>query len=236
MSEKAASQQLTLVTHALLVGLTPLIPLPLADDMAKRFLQERMVRSLARKHGVAVDEKDLPGMLSVMPNKKGCLQGCLVSAIAYPFKKLARKIFFFLEIKRAVDLTSYTYHYGYLLDYAMREGWFAKRGLKEIDAALDEICIKASIKPVEAAIRATFRQSKRLLLLPVSLVEAQLRRVGGEPTPEQVAEGLRAAKTDENQAALNTLAGRLQGALAEVPEEHFQRLRESFISRLQANA
>ena len=232
MSETAATQQLTLITHALLVGLTPLIPLPLADDLAKQFLQQRMVRSLARTHGVTIDEKDLPGMLSVLPAKKGCLSGCLLSAIAYPLKKLARKIFFFLEIKRAVDLTSYTYHYGYLLDYAMREGWFAKRGLKEIDAALDDICLAAPIKPVEAAIRATFQQSKRLLLLPVSLVEAQLTRIGGEPTPEQVAEGLRAAKSDENQQALNSLAARLQNALAAVPDEHFTKLRETFVARL----
>ena len=234
MKETAAPQQLTLITHALLVGLTPLIPVPLADDLAQQYLQGRMVRALARAHGVAIDDKDLPGMLSVLPTRKGCLHGCLLSALTYPIKKLARKIFFFLEIKRAVDLTSYTYHYGYLLDYAMREGLFARHGLKATDSALDDICRAAPIKPVEAAIRATFQQSKRLLLLPVSLVEAQLKRNQGEPTPEQVVDGLRAAKTDENQQALNSLAVRLQNALAAVPDEHFTKLRENFVASLQA--
>jgi uncharacterized protein (DUF697 family) len=235
MAENKDSQQFTLITHALLVGLTPLIPLPLADDLAKQFLQQRMVRSLARARGVTIEEKDLPGLLSVMPTGKGCMHGCLLKALSYPFKKLARKIFFFLEVKRAVDVTSYTYHYGYLLDHAMREGWLGGaqgRSLPEVDAALDDICRTAPIKPVEAAIRATFQQSKRLLFLPVSLVEAQLKRIGGPPTPEQVAEGLRAAGTDENQQALNSLATRLQSALSAVPEEHFAKLREAFAARL----
>jgi uncharacterized protein (DUF697 family) len=234
MAENTASQQVTLVTHALMVGLTPLIPLPLADDMAKQYLQQRLVRSLARAHNITIAEEDLPGLLSVLPTRKGCLSGCLLTALTYPFKKLARKIFFFLEVKRAVDVTSYTYHYGYLLDYAMREGILggpAGRSLAEVDAALDEVCRTAPIKPVEAAVRHTFDQSKKLLLLPVSIIEKQLRRSDGPLTEEAVKAGLRAAK-DENQEALDSLTARLQSALSAVPQEHFNRLRERFTAQL----
>ncbi len=235
MEEKVTSQQPTLVMHALLVGLTPLIPVPVVDDLAKQYLQQRLVRSLAWVHDVPLSDAELKGFQSITPAHKGCLSGCLMTALVYPFKKLARKIFFFLEIKRAVDLTSYSYHYGYLLDYALRQGWAGGAGGRSwavLDTALDEVCRTAPIKPVEAAVRATFTQSKRLLLLPVNLISTQLERIKGPATPEKVKEGLRAARTEENQEALNSLAARLQESLASVPESHFAALRAQLAQKL----
>lgn len=233
MNESIAPRQATLVMHALLVGLTPLIPLPLADDLAQQYLQQRMIRTLAYTYGVPTTDKDLQDATKFTPAGKGCLSGCLVSALTYPFKKLARKIFFALEIKRAVDLTSYTYHYGYLLDYALQQalvGGPNGRSWGEMDAILDDVCRTAPLKPVEAAIGVVFRQSKNLLLLPVRLIEKQLR--GNKPTPESVQAGLQAARTEENQEALNTLAERMQNALAAVPQTHFDNLRSQLREKL----
>src|ERR1043165_9391338 len=114
----AGVQQRGLVTHAVLVGLTPLIPVPLLDDLVKNYFRRRMVRSLAASAGRTLDEKELDALAS--ERERGCLTGCLYTVLVYPLKAVFRKVFYFLEIKRAVDLASRTYHFGYVVSYSLR--------------------------------------------------------------------------------------------------------------------
>src|ERR1044072_3901696 len=94
---EAGGQQRGLVTHAVLVGLTPLIPVPLLDDEVKNYFRRRMVRALAASAGRALDEKELDALPSEA--ERGCLTGCLFTVIVYPLKAIFRKVFYFLEIK-----------------------------------------------------------------------------------------------------------------------------------------
>jgi hypothetical protein len=230
----AGGQQRGLVTHAVLVGLTPLIPVPLLDDLVKNYFRRRMVRSLAAAAGRTLDEKELDALASEA--ERGCLSGCLFTVLIYPVKAIFRKVFYFLEIKRAVDLASRTYHFGYVISHALRprEGGASPLdlyGAKAVNEAAQAACRDAPIKPVEAAIGGTFRQSRTALRGAAALLAGSLRRVSGRARPERVAEAIEAIEPEEERE-LEPVVTRIQRALASVPEEHFRSLRARFDARL----
>jgi hypothetical protein len=231
---KESAGQRSIITHAVLVGLTPLIPIPLLDDLVKGYFQRRMVRSLAAAHRRELKAEDV----STLTEERGggCLRGCLGQAFIFPLKIIFRKIFFFLEWKRAVDLTSHTYHQAYLLDYALREGWLAGvspdfRSAAEIRTAIDDVCRDAPIKPVESAIKLSFRQSKSMLLAGARVLERGLKRVTGRPDERQLSEAVTSVEADEEKE-IEGVVNKLQNSIEAIPDEHFRTLRTQLAARL----
>lgn len=233
--EAGGQQQRGLVTHAVLVGLTPLIPVPLLDDVVKNYFRRRMVRSLAAASGRALSEEELDALSS--EKERGCLTGCAFTLLVYPLKAIFRKVFYFLEIKRAVDLASRTYHFGYVISYALRprEGGASPLdlyGAQAVGEAAQDACRDAPIKPVEAAIGGTFRKSRNVLRGAAALLAGSLRRVSGRAQPERVAEAIEAVEPEEERE-LEPVVTRIQRSMASVPEEHFRDLRARFDALLE---
>jgi hypothetical protein len=224
-----------LVTYAIFVGLTPLIPVPVVDDLAQSYFRRRLVRMLAASHGRALGAEEFDALVSERGD--GCLRGCVVQALVYPLKKVFRKIFYFLEWKRAADLTSQTYHYGYLLNYALQpreggESLISLRGAGAVREAIDAVCREAPIKPVESAVGGTFRQSKRILRSAARLLSQTLRRITvPRPDREQVARAIETIEPEEERE-LETVVTRMQKAIANVPDDHFRNLRAQLDARL----
>ena len=235
MPSSDAIKQTNLITHAVLIGLTPLIPLPILDDLVKNYFKRRLIRVLASANGRELTAADLKSLME--ERGRGCLSGCLAQALIYPLKRLFRKIFFFLEWKRAVDLTSYYLHFGYLLDYALRarpNNAPAIADLKtaaEVGAAIDAVCREAPIKPVESAVSASFRQSRNVLRRAARLLEQSLRRIAGRPDQEQVAQVVEEVEPAEEREVAG-LVSKLRQSLTDIPDEHFQNLRAQLESRL----
>lgn len=230
------SNQRSIITHAVLAGLTPLIPVPLLDDVVKNYFQRRMLRSLAQAHGVQLDAETI-ATLTKERGGSGCLSGCLGQVFVLPLKLIFRKIFFFLEWKRAVDLTSHTYHQGYLLDYALREGWLGRQAnsnvasANSIGAAIEEVCREAPIKPVETAIKVAFKQSKSMLLAGARVLGHGLRQVTGRPDERQLSEVVTSVNAEE-QKEIEGVVSRLHNSIEVIPEEHFRYLRTRLVARL----
>lgn len=221
-----------LVTHAVLTGLTPLIPVPLVDDLVKSYFRKRLVRSLASAAGRPLSEEETNALAS--EPEGGCLRGCVGAVLVYPLKAVFRKIFYFLEWKRAIDLTSRTYHFGYLVGYALqrREGapsLFDAHGARAVNEAIEAVCREAPIKPLESAVGGTFRKSKDVLGSAAALLSKSLRRQ--PPQPERVAEAIESVEPDEARQ-LQPVVTRLQSSIASVPESHFRNLRDSLEARL----
>jgi len=224
--------------YALLTGLTPLIPVPFADDFAKSHLRRRLIRLLAQAHGRDLSAQIIQA-LAREQSRGGCLGGCLAQVLLYPLKKIFRKIFFFLEWKRAVDLTSYTYHWGYLLDYAFQEGLVEPSGtstsvdntsVDDLRTAIERACQEAPIKPVERAVSATLRQSRAALLSVVKRLQANLTK----GTTGRATEPAAPEQQEEAVSEVSGVATILQQRIASaVPEEHFRDLRERFRTHLQ---
>lgn len=222
--------QKSLITHAVLVGLTPLIPVPFVDDIVKGHLMRRMAHALAASHGRALRPEEVEALTE---ERGGGALGCLGQAALYPLKKIFRKIFFFLEWKRAVDLTSRTYHHGYLLDYALgAPELFNARPAAELRDAIDAVCREAPVKPLESAVGATFRKSKGVLRSAAGLLTGALRRRGAErPDRKQVAEAV-ASVEEQEERELAPITGGLQSAISNIPDEHFRSMRARLDARL----
>ena len=231
-SPPAVNSQRTIITHAVLIGLTPLIPVPVVDDLAKSYFQRRMVRSLAAMRGRQLGAEDVD-TLATDRGGGGCLRGCL-TVIVYPIKKIFRKIFFFLELKRAVDLTSGAFHHGYLVDYLFAEWDALGAGAKstaEVRDAIDAVCREAPIKPLESAVGATFRQSKNVLAAGARLLEGSFRRITGRADEQQVARAVESVEAEEERE-IEGIVNRLQNSVNNIPPGHFENLRAQLAARL----
>ena len=231
---KESANQRSIITHAVLIGLTPLIPVPFIDDVVKGYFQKRLVRLLASAHGRQLSPEDVAVLTE--DRGSGCLRGCLGQAFIFPLKMIFRKVFFFLEWKRAVDLTSHSYHQGYLLDYSLREGWLAartpqSRSAAEVRTAIEEVCREAPIKPVESAIKLSFRQSKSMLKAGAKVLERALKRVTGRPDETQLTEVVTSVEAEEERE-IGGVVSRLQKLIEAIPDDHFSTLRTRLAARL----
>ncbi len=235
----------TLLLYALLTGLTPLIPVPLADDLAKGPLRRRLVRLLAQAHGQELSGDSVEALAREPSSSGGCLLGgCLLQALLYPIKKIFRKVFFFLEWKRAIDLTSSTYHWGYLLNYALQEGLLESSGngptspsvrVDDLRVAMEKACQEVPLQPVERVVRATLGQSRAVLLSAANRIGAGLRgvaaagRVKEGQTVLTMSEVLEPAQNEQVRGVAAVLQQRIASV---VPPEHFQRLCRRFRTHL----
>jgi hypothetical protein len=228
----AGARQHVLVLHAVLAGLTPLIPVPLVDDMLKSYFRKRLVRSLAASAGRVLNDEEVEALAS--ERGSGCMSGCVTTALVYPVKAVFRKIFYFLEWKRAADLTSRTYHFGCLVAHALRprpDGLspLDLRGARAVNEAIEAVCREAPIKPLETAVGGTFRASKNALRGAAALLAGSLRREA--PRPADVAAAVERVEPEEARK-LDPVVTRLQRSLASVPEDHFRDLRARLDARL----
>ena len=219
MVSSATHHHPLLATHAVLIGLTPLIPIPFLDDAAEATLRRSLVRTLASSRGVALGDDAIAGFV-VTPSAAGAVKTAAFRLALYPAKKLFRKAFFALEGKRIIDLTSRTYCTGYLIDVALQRGWVTPDiAPSTIRAAAEEACRRVGTSPVELAVRSTFEQSKAAL----GAATEGLSRLFGR------------GKTDATNAAHQVKEGlgdkvgaRLEGTLEALPGDYFDRLTHAF--------
>jgi len=232
MTNSDTTNQTLITTHAVLVGLTPLIPIPIIDDLIKSYFQRRLIRKLATAYSYNLSTKDIK-TLADNPDT-GCLWGCLGMVFLYPIKKIFSKIFFFLEWKRAIDIVSKTYHHGYLFEYVLQEQWLAPAGSRnaaEVRAAMDTVCREINISPIEKAVSGTFYQSKEVLKGAADLLRRSLQRTPGKPSEESVAQAAEAVEAEEEQQ-LGGVVSKLQKAIQNIPSEHFQSMQARLKSLL----
>lgn len=106
--------------HLALIGLAPLIPVPVLDDWAKTFFQRRLVADLAAAHSLTLT----PAEVEILADDhSGCVSGCLAMLVMYPAKKILRKVFFVLEWQRALNTLSHAYYHAHLLNAVFERGW-----------------------------------------------------------------------------------------------------------------
>ena len=221
----------TIVTYAVLAGLTPLIPVPFVDDVALRYFKRHMVRSIAGSHASRLNEDQVRTLIDDA-SSGGFVSGVVGSAVKYPLKKVFRKVFYFLEWKRAVDTASRTYYQGFLLDHALAEGWCEPAGGKrvaEVRAAVDKVLTQTDTRPIERTIAATFQGFKGLLGEAALYVGRKLsaQSAKGEGAEQAVAELER-----QEGHKLGRVIDQLKGAIAAMPAEHFAGLRKGLAAEL----
>lgn len=236
MSDRVGNNQRLIVSHSVLAGLTPLIPIPIVDDLARVYFVRRLVRKLAAANGYKVSEEEIKILAD--ERDSGCLRGCAIATLLLPFKLIFRKVFFFLEWKRAIDTASHVYYQGYLVDCSLMEGWcvpVGHRSFLEVRAAIDSVLGRLNTSVIERAIRGTFSQSKSGLKSAAAILARGLRRTPRTASPEQVGQAVEAVEEREARE-IEGITEKLQGAIGAIPSGHFRRLRDDLASQLGAQA
>ncbi len=189
-----------IVSYSLLSGLCPLIPIPLLDDWARDLLRRRLVVQLAMGTGVNLDDDEIKTLANgYHPTRPGgCLLGCLVLRpllflSQLIFRKLMRKILFFLTLRDTVSTFSDTFHEGYLVRYALDRGALASivttpatapsnrsRSLAPqvlaVRRAIENSVRAADTRPVTSLVRSLFKGSWRGLLMTARRMTRVLRK------------------------------------------------------------
>jgi hypothetical protein len=170
--------QFVIVSHAALVGLTPLIPVPILDDVVKSFFYRTLVQSLASAHDLSLSADEINALAE--ERGRGCLNGCLFGLIEYLVKRLVRKVIFVLEWRRAIDLATHTYYVGHLLDYAFQKGWYTPGDVSRaarLRAAIERARGGANINLVKRVVQSSFDQSRKAVFATVQQVTDSVKDI-----------------------------------------------------------
>jgi hypothetical protein len=216
-----------LLTHAVLVGLTPLIPIPFVDDAVKSHLERRMTMDIARSYTIELSKEDASAIAD--GPGESIFRKLASGAVTLPIRLLFRKLFFVLEIKRASDAASECYHRGYLLELALAARALAPHGPRspaQIREAIDGALIGAAASPAGAAVRAAFESSKDLVGGAGKALLSRLKKMRGSVTEDSVAEVVDGVSPKES--AVQGIADRMKQSITEVPDSHFAELERRF--------
>ncbi len=223
----APKAQREILVHAVLAGLTPLIPVPFVDDWARNGIQTRMVRRIAKAHDAGLYDADARTLGRETGRDESLLFSATKKLAFYPIKRIFRKALFVLVLRDIVDISSRTYHVGYLLDYAFGQAWLAKSPPDTLRSAVDEVCRQADTSPVHRAFMTVFEESRDLL---GTALQSARTWMGGAPGQEDGG-----PKDEERPSEVEALADRLLRAVNILPPEHFEKLRADLEKALGAH-
>ncbi len=170
--------QLTIITHAVFIGLTPLIPIPIVDDLVKAFFYKSLVRSLASIHKLSLSAAEMDMLAE--DRGQGCVNGCLIGMIEHIVKRLVRKVIFILEWRRTITLVTHTYYVGYLMDYAFEQGLYTPGDVNramQLRAAIELARRSANTHLVKRIVQTSFDQSRALVLGAVQQISFSVREI-----------------------------------------------------------
>ncbi|HEX9996302.1 MAG TPA: hypothetical protein VGB45_04100 [Abditibacterium sp.] len=204
-----------LLSHAVMGGLTPLIPLPLVDDLFYGYFLRSMAKKLADSHQKTLSSDEIKVLTA--QKRRGCALGCLGTVLLYPLKKILRKIFFILEWKRAADTIGRTYYFGFLLHEALQAGWVEKHSATRVRTAMDAVLARTNTSFVSRAALGVMNGSKGSIQSWAARLLGSTPRGAGEREVAQAAQN--AGDND-----LSAIFSQLQAAINGLPSEHFENL------------
>lgn len=170
--------QTLIVTHAVLIGLTPLIPIPVLDDLVKSFFYRRLVELLAFRHKLRLSASEVS--ILAEDRSQGIFKGCLIGTLEYIVKRLIRKLTIVLEWRRAIDIVTHTYYVGYLMDYAFAQGWYVPGDPQQalrLRSAIETARKNANTDLVKRIVQSSFNQSRATILGAVQQVSRSLQDI-----------------------------------------------------------
>jgi hypothetical protein len=89
-------------------------------------------------------------------------------------------VLFVLEWRRAIDLVTHTFYYGYLLNYAFEQGWYVAgdpNNAAKLRTAVEQARAGANTNLVKRLVQSTFNQSRQLVLGTVQQISDSIRDI-----------------------------------------------------------
>ena len=207
-----------ILVHAVMAGLTPLIPVPFVDDWARDGIQTRMVRCIATAHDKLLYESDQKALGRQTGRDENQLLTAAKKLAFFPLRRLLRSALFMLLLRDVVEVASRTYHVGYLVDYVIGQQLQDHVKAETLREAIDTVCREVDTSPVRRAFFSVFEESKDLFGAAVENLRSWT--------------GVGSTKRDHPRE-VEALADRLQRAVRILPPEHFDALRKALEEALQ---
>ena len=170
--------QTLIITHAVLIGLTPLIPVPVLDDLVKSFFYRRLVELLVFRHKLSLS----PSEVNILAEDRSqtLFKGCLLGTLEYVVKRLIRKLTVVLEWRRAIDMVTRMYYIGYLMDYAFQQKWYVPgdpQNALRLRSAIETARLNANTNLVKRVVQSSFRRSRAMILGAVHQMSRSLQEI-----------------------------------------------------------
>lgn len=214
----------TLLTHSVLGGLCPLIPVPFLDDYVIGKLQARMFVKLFEAKGLELSPE---GTKLLLEKDSALLGQALKSMAMYPIKKLLGKLLYFLTVKACADVGSALFHEGWLLAAVLERGHLPRPLLEGEDIRAFRAVRSATLETLEEIDTSPINQSWTLAL--------KQSKALGQGALESLSGFFRREDTDVEGAVR---AGGLQDVVDALEEDaaqneaYFQRLEATFLDHL----
>jgi hypothetical protein len=151
------SRELIVAYHTILIGTSPLIPVPFLDEWIMTHVWRHMVSELAKSYGCQLSSVQVRQL--AYQNQFNCSQGC-AAIIIYPLKEIIGEILFWLEWRRGVNLATSAYYSGYLLNVLFAIETFDPRRASQYQEAIQTAIKGTNSKLVRKVIRGTFLSGK----------------------------------------------------------------------------
>ena len=116
------SRSLPIIFSTLLVGLSPLIPIPVVDDLITAALCRWRVKYLAAQYGLTLTKEEIKTLADLQ--QVGCLGGAIQNTLGYAVRAIFQNLLFWLEAGRVANLLAQSYYDGVLLDHAFAGGLY----------------------------------------------------------------------------------------------------------------
>lgn len=146
--------------HTILIGVSPLIPIPFLDELIVFYLRRHLVSEIAKKHNRNLSRAEIRQLADEQGN--GCM-GAFTFIIILPIKEIFRELFFWLEWKRGIDLATQAYYFGYLLDVIFKRNDFNPHNVQVYRQAIKESLLGFQTKQLREVIKRTFFSSKAVV-------------------------------------------------------------------------
>jgi uncharacterized protein (DUF697 family) len=176
-----------LASHAVLIGLTPLVPVPFVDDYLADRLRRSMVERLASKQGVALPTESVRGLADQPTQTLASLGGVAKKVLLWPAKKIFRKVFVVLAVKDGVDLVGRAFVLGYLVDVSLERGFTNRHHPKALRLGIDAVSKRVGTSPVNQAVGHAFARAKTALPDLADRLRGQAKKAGAATANEQAA-------------------------------------------------
>ena len=145
---------------ATLAGLSVLIPVPFVDDAFEAVFRGRSPGAVARSRGRALSE-EVRAVLGEDAGGSGCaaLPARLVIGL---FKRLSRKLLYFLTVKQASDRLSYYWHRAFLVDHMLAAGHLESAGSARVAHQAMEELLATTGGPLPRLARQVVAQTRNV--------------------------------------------------------------------------
>jgi hypothetical protein len=153
-------KELILLYHAILIGASPLIPVPFVDELIAAYFWRRLVAEIAKLHALKLSKEEIRQLASQQDT--GCLNGCS-TLIILPLRELYREIFFWLEWRRGIDLATKAYYFGYLLNFTFEKVDFQSQNIPKYRVAIQSSLSGVNTRLLREVVARTFYSSKGLV-------------------------------------------------------------------------